>query len=135
MQSILLEAYSQTIYQIDTPFFQLRIGQSHPDWDRWLQSNGYTEWSIITAWNPHSNLASASENHTQQSELRHHLESHQIPFLSGRNIDPKGLWPNEPTFIILNQPQPWSEQCARAFGQLAFVHGHLQHPATLVGPL
>ncbi len=135
MQTNLLQAYTQAIYQIDTPFFQLRVGQSHPDWDRWLQSNGYKEWSIITAWNPHSLPTPASENHTQQSKLRYLLKSHQIPYLAGRNINPKGLWPDEPTFIILNQPQPWSEQCARTFGQLAFLHGRLHHPATLVRPL
>lgn len=115
------EAYREAIYQVDAPFFQLRIGKRNEAWEAWLSDLQMKQWVVITAFNPGSQTLPEEENLRRHEKLRAQLNAQGIPFLPGRNLDPGGEWPPELSCILLDTPLDIAQTLARQYGQLAMV--------------
>ena len=114
-------AYLEAIYQVDAPFFQLRIGERNEAWEAWLSDLQVQQWAILTAFNPGSQPLPEEDNLRRHEQLRARLRARGIPFLPGRNLDPAGQWPPELSCILLNPSLETAHELARQYGQLGIV--------------
>ncbi|MEO6037965.1 MAG: hypothetical protein ABIQ93_06080, partial [Saprospiraceae bacterium] len=58
----LVSAYLRTIYRVQNPPFDLRIGELNKSFDRWLAGQQIREFTFLTAWNPYSKTLPPEEN-------------------------------------------------------------------------
>lgn len=119
-QGALLKAYLGTIYRIDTkPPTDLHIGQTSalPAGLAAVQAGGV----FLTACNPHSRKLRPAANARRMRALRRILAIMGQPCLTGRAIDPAGLWPDEPSLWVAGLDRARGGLLARRFGQNAFV--------------
>lgn len=86
-----------------------------------MRSSNADHAAIITAFNPNSYLHTRIENLARQQQLMTLIKKHGFEFFSGRNIDPRGEWPDEESFLILGLDFDCANNLARKFDQNAFV--------------
>lgn len=128
-------AYLATDYRVDAgpdgPFV-LRIGERCRDADRLLARHGQSGWAFVTACNPESELLTHSENERRMAELEAVCLFRGWTFFAGVGVGRDGLWPPEPSFLIVGVPEEQAVEVARHFGQHAIVAGRVGEPARLV---
>ncbi len=115
------DAYRRARYDING--FSLRIGQPHPDFDRWLSEQGYLTYLLLTAHNPASRLLSPKENKHRQQALLQTVSQEGMAHVTASGSDPHGTWPREDGLCLLDVPTSASYALARAYGQHAVVEG------------
>lgn len=116
--SPLAQAYRAAHYRIDTdPPLVLRIGQAHPAL-RALAPHGGV---FLTACNPRSRRLRPAANARRLRALRRAVAGLGHAWLPGRGLDPRGLWPDEPSLWIPGLSLDAGLRLARRFGQNALV--------------
>jgi len=119
----LLAAYWAAHYKVTgtaTPF-GLRVGQPSAELAALHRANGVNCSAFITAWNPRSVATSGNLNRASQQRLESQLTAMGLAFLAGIGEDPAGVWPGEPSALVLGISRSEAERVGRAFGQLAIV--------------
>ena len=135
MRDELDEAYRRAIYRVHLPAGDLdvRVGEPAPELDRFLASLGATSWAWLTAFNPGSVRLPEAENRRRLARLRAELERPGWTVLDGVALDPDGLWPDEPSFLVAGATLAAARGLAAAHAQNAFLAGVVGGPVELVG--
>jgi hypothetical protein len=119
----LLAAYAATQFRVtgtQTPFV-LRVGERSGELASMQFANSVNCSAFITAWNPWSVTQTESVNRTSQELLERELTAMGLTFLSGIGEDDPGVWPGEPSVLVLGLSREEAKRLGRAFGQLAIV--------------
>jgi len=121
----LAEAYARTIYRvaIDGARFELRVGTGEPPFAAWLAAQGASRWAWLTSVNPRSRRLDGAENRRRHAALAARLERAGARFWPGVAVDPDGVWPDEPSFLLLDLSRERVAALAREFAQHAFLAG------------
>jgi hypothetical protein len=105
------------------PPIVLKPGQSSPLLRRWIRKAQADSAAMLTAWNPGAQQRSRAANRRAQQRLRRALRSlAPLALRPGRNEDPAGLWPAEPSLWVLGLKRPQLDRLAHAFGQRAYLY-------------
>lgn len=129
----LLAAYRRTRFCADTAQGRLviRVGETCPELDGLLRATGCARWAYITAFNPGSVRRSDDQNYARR-ELEDTVRRLGHPMFPGEGIGDDGVWPPEPSILVLGIEREAAVQLGRRFGQRAIVCGELHRVATLV---
>lgn len=121
----LAAAYRATTYRIFLPagVIDLRLDAANPDFQRWLNAEGITEWAIITAHNPGSQPLAPEENAERQSQLECLLLEKGLEPFSGENVAAREDWPVEETCLVAGISVKDCTALAQQFGQNAVIIG------------
>lgn len=127
-------AYRNTIYRVYLPdgLADLRIGITNAALDRWLLAVGVESWVFITAFNPHSVVASIEENLRRHRELLDRLKKQAWPMLVADGIPQDEGWPPERSLLVAGIGHAQARRLASEFGQNAIVAGRRGMPAQLL---
>jgi hypothetical protein len=119
----LLAAYLATHYKVTGTArpFVLRVGQPSAELAALHRASGVNCSAFITAWNPRSVATSEDLNRASQRRLESQLTAMSLTFLAGIGEDPAGVWPGEPSALVLGLARSEAERVGRTFGQLAIV--------------
>ncbi len=131
-------AFCATTYRVIVPGedFALRIGVAAPAFDAFLlrlaaqqpasddEPGETTEmcWGIVTAYNPAA-LLSEQDNCLAQERLLKRIKALGWFFLPASNLADGGVWPVEPSYLVLRADEQRMRVLASEFGQLAVVCG------------
>jgi Protein of unknown function (DUF3293) len=100
----LSEVYRQAIYVafLEGREWVLRVGETNPLFVHWLKKERVSNWGWITAANPFSSRLREEENQIRNKRLQDDIESQGYRFRLGEGRSPKGDWPVEKSFLILD---------------------------------
>jgi hypothetical protein len=88
-----------------------------------MGSAGAANAAMLTAWNPGAKPRGAAANRRAQARLAAALRRLRPRGLKlGRNVDPRGAWPPEPSLWVLGLTRPQLDRLARVFGQRAYLY-------------
>ena len=88
--------------------------------------------TILTAWNPKSQLMSLQQNKKLNIELKETLQKNNFTILNALGQGADSSWPAEESFFITGLTQQEAEKLAVDFGQNAYVWLESEKPASLV---
>ena len=130
----LLTSYHNTHYVVfcDQGNICLQPEAVSHDGTRLLKANGVSVASYITAYNPLSKQRTIAENTDRNSALANQLKRLRFRSLPGEGRDIKGLWPVEPSFLVLGMDEAIGHRWARQFEQYAFLIVEIDQPVKLV---
>lgn len=119
----LLRAYQAAEYHLylGQELLVFYIDKAQPELDSLLQSYGVSSAAFITAYNPRSQLLDEQSNLAAQAQLETILFAQSLAYLSGCGVDPKGIWPPEPSFMIFGLTQESARLLGQQFQQNAIV--------------
>ncbi len=132
-------AFCATTYRVSTPkgFFPLRIGVPAPAFDAFLLGLAAAQhlacddepgkasemcWGIVTAYNPAA-LFPEEANRLAQERLLDRIQALGWCYLAASNLADDGIWPEEPSYLVLRAGEQQMRALASEFGQLAVVCG------------
>jgi hypothetical protein len=118
----LIQAYLETDYRVFTdPPITLRIGVKNSRLDDLLLQESSSSAAFITAWNPFSQLLSGEANAGLQRSLFSDLHALGVIVIEGVGIHPAGVWPGEPSYLILGIARYTAIELGRRYQQNALV--------------
>ncbi|MCF8239301.1 MAG: DUF3293 domain-containing protein [Saprospiraceae bacterium] len=123
-------AFLATIYTVDHPELEIKIGQLHVDLDHLLRHRSCRSWAYLTAWNPGSIQLSEAENIHRQILMRQDLQEWET--FPGRGIPDSNDWTPEESLLILGIPFEEALRVSRKWEQLAFLFGEIGCKARLI---
>ena len=111
------------------------IGQSAPALDRLLRRYRAATLAAVTAHNPMGRTQSALMNRAADARLKSAIHRHRPPPLAPPiryyGLDPTGVWPQEPGYLICDMPLPQALDLAWDFGQAAILWIQRDHPVRI----
>jgi len=127
-------AYRRARYRVDdgAAAIELRIDAASRAAADLLKRHGVSGAALVTGCNPGSQLASTTDNDRAQRALEAAVAAERLPWLPGAGLDPDGLWPAEPSLLVLGIGRCRAAALARCFGQAAFVWVGVDGVAVLV---
>jgi hypothetical protein len=119
----LLAAYTATDFVVfDGPErWALHVGAASPRVDALLDRHDATCATIVTAFNPRSQVLTPEANAERHRALVQLLEDRGLPFLLGEGRDPGGRWVAETECIVFGISLAEGLEIARRFEQNAVV--------------
>ena len=130
IDSGLVKAYRETIFQVFKPNIAIRIGAFNPKLDQLLLRNSKSQWAFITPYNPASVELSDDENRERMFQLLADLKKYSLYFGEGRGTDPR--WKPEQSVLILGISPAKAKRLGKQYGQYAIVTGSRGSAARLV---
>ena len=122
MQEALFQAYRETEYRVFTDrHIVLLIDEFNRAFDALLVDRDVTTAAFIMAWNPYSKQASKTENDLAQARLQSEVVSLGMDYLPGEGVGRDGIWPPEPSLLVLGISFHRAEKLSRTYRQNAFV--------------
>jgi hypothetical protein len=123
MRRELRSAFRRTRYRVQTGHDELvlHVDQPQPALTRLLQTSHAHHAVLLTAFNPRGRQQSRFANRLSQRRLGTELSRLGHKMMTGRNEDPHGRWPVEPTFLVLDLPLARAQRIAARHGQVAFL--------------
>ena len=117
-------AFLATTYRVEAPdaHFDLRIGWSDPEFDRFLMQQGASNWGIVTACNPGA-ILTPEQNVQRHAALQARVTALGWQHFPASNHADSGKWPVEPGFCVLDASEASLCRLATEFGQSAIVFG------------
>lgn len=117
-----LTAYINADYVVltETPF-TLKIGCYSPELKALYQHFNDSSAAFLTAYNPFSNIESDTDNAQANQRLIAELTKRNLRYISGVGRDPKGLWADEASHLVLGLTLADSKDIAAHFRQNALV--------------
>lgn len=132
-RDILERAYRETDYVVDDGVrFTIRVGERCSEVDMLLEAHGAQSYAFLTAHNPGSQELEPAENDARQDELREDLRRRGFPCFRGEGRGRDGRWEPEESVLVVGVTKDGAAKLARAFDQVAFVHGVRGAAAELV---
>ncbi len=119
--SPLKQAFYTTRFCVFDPQLTLRIDELNADLDHFLDSQRFTEWAFITAWNPFAKTLPDEENQRRHEALQACVRAYVCREGEGIGTDP--TWAPERSLLILGIPRAEAMEIGRRFEQNAIVCG------------
>jgi len=117
-----LAAYRRTHYCVDdSPSFVLHIDEPSPALQALHRRHGCSCSAFVTAFNPFGQLLDAQGNAQRQIALLEQLHAQGHILIAGCGRDPDGLWPPEPSLLVLALELDAARQLGRRHEQNAVV--------------
>jgi hypothetical protein len=129
MDETLLAAYRATIYRVRLArggWAAIHIGAPLPP--ELLALVGTDCWSVLTAWNPHSELGSRADNRDAQHRLLSELKTCCEAIVAAEGVG--SSW-REASLFAVGPDTATMDTYARRYRQNAYVHGKAAGPAML----
>lgn len=119
----LLAAYSATDFVVfdGEEQWALHVGVASPRVDALLDRHGAARATIVTAFNPRSQVLAPTANKARHRALVRLLEERGLIFLYGEGRDPSGQWTAETECIVFGISLAEGLEIARRFDQNAVV--------------
>lgn len=119
----LLSAYERTRYIVyyDIPF-TLRIGVHSAELKKLHDTHLTMCSAFISACNPGSVEMTDEQNEERQRALKQELDVSGYACYEGLGQPEDEDWQGEPSFLVLNIPEPEAVSLCKKFGQLAIVY-------------
>ncbi len=122
IENSLIEAYENTNYHV---FYDeeiiINIGKKNTDLNKLFKDKNLISASIITAYNPFSEIMTDEQNISAQLRLKKILEDSNSFYLNAIGKDPKNKWKGEASFFIENISKENAIKLGRKFNQNAIV--------------
>lgn len=130
----LAAAYRAARYRVDAPGRELvlRVGRRSRRLDALLAARGAERFAWLTAVNPGSRRLGERENARRLARLDAEIARRGWRALPGTSLDPRGLWPDEPSRLVLDVDAETARELARQFGQNALLVGSCGEPVRLL---
>ncbi|MBB5190465.1 hypothetical protein HNQ50_001187 [Silvimonas terrae] len=117
-------AYMATRYVIPALGLTLRVGQTSPELDALLRQRHMQGWMFISACNPGSQAVLCQhENLARHQNLLDALKAAQFTFFEGYGEGDDGLWPAEPSALVLGVDESAARMWGQRFEQNAVLFG------------
>lgn len=126
----LIKLYEIAIYFVVELEYNILINKLNPKLDKYLSSNNFTSWAIITAYNPQSKILSNSQNKLNNQKLLSDIAN--FNFLHTESTDEKGEWKKELGFIIFDIELCKAKLIGRKYNQKAICFGKLNEKARII---
>jgi hypothetical protein len=135
MHDQLEAAFRRTRYHVHAREGELvlRVDQPSPALARLLRTSGARCAAILTAFNPRGRMQAPQLNRLSQRQLGRELRRRGYALLDGRNEDPRGHWPAEPTWLVFGLSLARAQDIASRYRQAAFVWCGVRGAPRLVG--
>lgn len=119
----LVEAYRDALYVIhgEDGDIHLRVGQPSLELISLMERYGAKSAAFLTAFNPHSMLATAEVNVHKHNALVEDIKSLGLESIAGEGADPLNIWPSEPSVLVLGISHQSAELLAGRYGQNAYL--------------
>ncbi|MDX1736594.1 MAG: DUF3293 domain-containing protein [Alphaproteobacteria bacterium] len=118
----LVSAYMKTKYVVNSPNpFELQIATPSLAADKLLEGYGVEAATIITAFNPFSQLKSVEANQKANALLLQQLKEMKLASFPTEAIDPDGEWPIELGFFVMGLTQAEAIKLCNLYRQNAVV--------------
>ena len=118
-----VDAYLATDYKVNAAEpFVLNVGQPSTELAEWFKTNNEDQAAYITAWNPFGKKISDDENHVAEQKLITEIESRDLSYLKGESSDPSGLWPSEPSLLVLGISLESAKVLVKRYHQDGFIY-------------
>ena len=118
-----VDAYLATDYKVNAAEpFVLNVGQPSTELAEWFKTNNEDQAAYITAWNPFGEKISDDENHVAEQKLITEIESRDLSYLKGESSDPSGLWPSEPSLLVLGISLESAKVLVKRYRQDGFIY-------------
>lgn len=115
-------AYRETLYLVQhAPPFHLQLGQRSEEVARLHKLTRKDCCAFITACNPHSDKHGDADNARRQDQLARELKNRGLEFIAGVGRDPKGQWPDEPSYLVPGLSLQAAKKLGQQFAQNAIV--------------
>jgi hypothetical protein len=122
MEKELESAFRRTNYRVfaDTTLL-LRVDRAEPALRVLLHEADADSAALLTAFNPGGLRQPPFRNRQSGQRLGRELARAGFTAIAGRNEDPHGRWPVEPSLLVLALPWPRAHALAARYGQVAFL--------------
>ena len=119
----LIRAYREAHYIVldEGKEIRLQVGTVNLELERLMSNKNAHTASVLTAYNPYSEVKTKQENELAQTRLRQRLEELGIATLDGIGRDAKEQWESEPSVLALDLTLKEAENLADEYGQNAFI--------------
>lgn len=123
MHSELESAFRRTNYRVLVPHGELilHVDRCELALLELFRETGTRSAALLTAHNPDGRRHAWFSNHQSQQWLRNRLVRHGYMVIAGRNEDPRGRWPAEPSLLVPGLPFAAARRIAMRYGQVAFL--------------
>ena len=119
----LIRAYREAHYIVldEGTEIRLKVGTVNLELARLMSNKNAHTASVLTAYNPYSEVKTKQENELAQMQLRQRLEELGIATLEVVGRDAKEQWEPEPSVLALDLTLKEAETLADEYGQNAFI--------------
>ena len=119
----LIRAYREAHYIVldEGTEIRLKVGTVNLELARLMSNKNAHTASVLTAYNPYSEVKTKQENELAQMQLRQRLEELGIATLEAVGRDAKEQWEPEPSVLALDLTLKEAETLADEYGQNAFI--------------
>ena len=119
----LIRAYREAHYIVFNEGMEIRLQVStvNLELERLMSNKNAHTASVLTAYNPYSEVKIKQENELAQMQLRQRLEELGIATLEAVGRDAKEQWEPEPSVLALDLTLKEAETLADEYGQNAFI--------------
>jgi hypothetical protein len=119
----LLSAYTATDFVVfdEGEEWALHVGVASPRIDDLLDRHDAMRATVVTAFNPRSQVLTPDANEARHRALVRLLEERGLTFLYGEGRDPSGQWNAETECVVFGIPLAEGLEIARRFEQNAIV--------------
>ena len=126
----LIDAYSNTDYEVYNPDFTIKIGKKSRGLEKLLRENSKTTWAYISAYNPYSKSLTKKENEGRHLQLLAFTKEY-ICF-DGEGIGEDPNWEPEKSLLILGISKTDASALGNNFEQNAILIGEVGKVAELL---
>jgi hypothetical protein len=119
----LIRAYREAHYIVFNEGMEIRLQVSTVNLElaRLMNNHNAHTASVLTAYNPYSEVKTKQENELAQTQLRQRLQEMGIATLEAVGRDAKEQWEPEPSVLALDLTLKEVETLADEYGQNAFI--------------
>lgn len=119
----LARAYQEALYLIhgEGGDISLRVSQPSLELASLMKMYGVKSAAFLTAFNPHSILATAEVNVSNHNALIDDIHTLGLKLISGEGSDPSRIWPSEPSVLVLDISRQKAELLADRYRQNAYL--------------
>ena len=119
----LAKAYQEALYVIDGEGgdISLRVSQPSLELASLMKMYRVKSAAFLTAFNPHSILATAEVNVSNHNALIDDIHTLGLKLISGEGGDPSRIWPSEPSVLVLDISRQNAEHLADRYRQNAYL--------------
>lgn len=118
----LIQAYQSAIYRIySSPKCVLKVGEMSKCASELLAKNHARSATILTAFNPYSDLYSDEQNLFRHRALFLKIKQLEVSFLDASGEDQIGTWKPERGYCIFDLDRTDSLELAKQFAQNAYI--------------
>lgn len=127
-------AYRQTLYRVfsEEKTIAVRVGTQNDMLDRLVTRHYQDQWTLITAYNPRSQLQTPRTNQERNEALIKDLWPLHLPIFRAVGQDDAGQWPAEESFFVIGMGLQEAIALGQKYGQNAILMGNVGYAPQLL---